>query len=106
MTHDEQTRQRKQAQQTQGGSGEQVVKGVTITVMGKPHKRPTYPSNETLGDASIQAIKATNQGPTDLKKWELKDDEGHVLDFSKTFAEAGIQDKATLRLTRKAGTAA
>lgn len=106
MTEDAQTPHGKQAQQSQGGSGTRVVKNVTIVVMGTPYKRPTYPISETLRDASLNAIKATNQGPKDLKKWELKNDDGTVLDFDKTFAGAEIPKGATLRLTRKAGTAA
>lgn len=82
-----------------------VVQHVTFIVMGNKHTQ-SYKASETLGDASLHAIKVTHQAPEDLSKWELKTDAGASLKFTDTFKSASVQDKAILRLTRASGTTA
>jgi hypothetical protein len=75
---------------------------VTVVVSGQP-ERLKVNVHQTLEHLVREALqKSNNQGqaPGD---WELRTEDGHLLDQSQTVADAGIPDGATLFLSPKAG---
>lgn len=75
---------------------------VTVVVSGQPGqlKVNVHQTLEHLVHEALQKSGNTGQAPSE---WELRTEDGRLLNQSQTVAVAGIQDGATLFLSPKAG---
>jgi len=74
-----------------------VVSGNAVTVIADMHA--------TMQKVVIDALQQSNQVGQPPENWELKDDQGNVLDLSKKVKEFRLTPNATLFLSLKAGAA-
>jgi len=75
---------------------------VTVVVSGQP-ERLKVNIHQTLEHLVREALQRSgNQGQAPAE-WELRTEDGHLLDQSVTVGDAGIPDGATLFLSPRAG---
>jgi Protein of Unknown function (DUF2604)/WXG100 protein secretion system (Wss), protein YukD len=75
---------------------------VTVVVSGQP-ERIKVNVNQTLEHLVHEALQKSDNKGQAPSEWELRTEDGRLLDQSQTVSAAGIQDGMTLFLSPKAG---
>jgi hypothetical protein len=75
---------------------------VTVVVSGQP-ERIKVNVNQTLEHLVHEALQKSDNKGQAPSEWELRTEDGRLLDQAATVAAAGIQDGTTLFLSPKAG---
>lgn len=74
-----------------------VVNGDEVKVKAKP--------DETLGEVAAKALEKSENVGQPIENWELRNEDGQILDLARTVSSYNLVDGAILSLTLKAGVA-
>jgi len=75
---------------------------LTIVVSGQPERLKARP-HEKLEHLVREALKRSDNEGQPASDWELRAEDGQLINQEQTVAEAGIEDGQTLFLSPKAG---
>lgn len=75
---------------------------ITIVVSGQPERLKAHP-HEKLEHLVKEALKRSGNEGQPQSDWELRTEDGHLVNQEQTVAQAGIHDGQTLFLSPKAG---
>lgn len=75
---------------------------ITIVVNGQPTVVDAA-ENDPLRAIIPDALRQTGNSGQPPENWELRDDDGNLLDLNKTIGDYGFDDKVRLFLNLKAG---
>jgi hypothetical protein len=75
---------------------------LTIVVSGQPERLKAHP-HEKLEHLVKEALKRSGNEGQPPSDWELRTEDGQLIDQQQTVAEAGLTDGQTLFLSPKAG---